>query len=137
MSFGGGGSQEVMSEINITPLCDIFVVLLIILMMTADQITAKGPEVDLPTMTDEVKNDAQVAVTMTKDKKLFVENREVSKEQLVGVLREKLANPRLQNKHVIFCGDKGLLMREVVSVMVQCHEAGSDQVSIKAPVQKE
>ena len=138
MSFGGGGNQEVMSEINITPLCDIFVVLLIILMMTASEITAKGPAVDLPEMGHEVKNDAQVAVTLRSDKSLWVDNTRVERlEDLPGVLREALANPRLQNKHVIFCGEKGLLMREVVGVMMKCHEAGSDQVSIKTTVKQE
>ena len=123
MSFGGGDGSGVMSEINITPLCDIFVVLLIIFMLTADAITAKGPKIDLPMMADEVKNDAQVSVTLDKDKKLYVNMQEVDQKDFVRVLHEKLSNPKLANKHVVFRGDKGMLMRDVMTVMVQCNEA--------------
>ena len=138
MSFGGGGNNdEVMSEINVTPLCDIFVVLLIIFMLTGEQVTAKGPDVNLPELNIEVKNDAQVSVTMNKDKQLYVFNEPVTQDTLVAVLKAKLDNPNLANKHVIFRGDRGLLMRDVVSVMMKCNEAGSDQVSIQSPFNKE
>jgi len=93
--------------------------------------------VELPVMAQEVKNDAQVSVTLSKDKKVFVNSQEVTQADLVKVLREKLDDPKLQNKHVIFCGDRGLLMKEVVTVMMMCNEAGSDQVSIKTSVKKE
>ena len=48
MSFGGGGHKEVMSEINVTPLCDIFVVLLIIFMLCLETKNQQGPAVDMP-----------------------------------------------------------------------------------------
>jgi biopolymer transport protein ExbD len=138
VSFGGdGGHDEVMCEINVTPLCDIFVVLLIIFMLTGEQVTAKGPDVNMPELPIEVKNDAQVSVTMTKDKQLYVFNEPVTQDTLVAVLKAKLANPNLPNTHVIFRGDRGLLMRDVVAVMMKCNEAGSDQVSIQSPFNKE
>ena len=158
MSFGGGGDcSGVTTEINITPLCDIFVVLLIILMMTAEAITNKGPELELPTIEQEVKNDAQVSVSLktgkTPDgkivKHLYVNMDQMAgntdderQKELVRFLSEKLKDPGLANKHVIFCGDKGLLMREVESVMMKIHEAillaGDDkpQISIKTSVEK-
>ncbi len=153
MSFGGGGSDDgVTTEINITPLCDIFVVLLIILMMTAESITNKGPEVSLPEIDQEVKNDAQVSVTMKTEKGgkyLYVNMNQVEgatdeerQKNLVKVLSAKLADPKLPNKHVIFCGDKGLLMKEVEAVMMKCHEAivaagdTKPQISIKTSVGK-
>ena len=123
MSFGGGGNDEVMSEINVTPLCDIFVVLLIIFMMTADKITAKGPEVSLPAMTDEVKNDAEVSATLLKDNTLYVNDIPVKEGEMVQVLSSELRKPVYKNKHVIVRGDKGLLMKDVVKVMMKCHEA--------------
>lgn len=135
MAFGGGGGDgEVMSEINVTPLCDIFVVLLIIFMLTAEQVTARGPDVALPEIPTEIKNDATISVTMNKDKQLWVGMEPVSPEELVPVLTKALNKPGLPNKHVIFRGDRGLLMREVVNVMMKCSEAGSDQVSIQSPV---
>ena len=153
MSFGGGGDTDgVTTEINITPLCDIFVVLLIILMMTAEAITNKGPEVDLPGIGQEVKNDAQVSITLKQErdasgrevKNLYMNmvrcegaTAEEQQNSLVRILTEKLKDPRLPNKHVIFCGDKGLLMKEVEAVMMKCHEAivaagdNKPQISIK------
>ena len=118
---GGGGDDEVMSEINVTPLCDIFVVLLIIFMMTGDKITAKGPEVSLPAMEAEVKNDAQVSVTLLKDKSLYVNNLPVTDSTIVKALSDELGKPVYKNKHVIFRGDRGLLMEDVVKVMMLCH----------------
>ncbi len=165
MSFGGGGGDSgITTEINITPLCDIFVVLLIILMMTAESITNKGPEVVLPEIEQEVKNDAQVSVTLKSEKgvkSLWVNMTEAKgstdderQRELVRLLTAKLSDPALPNKHVIFCGDKGLLMREVESVMMKIHEGimaaeashpsvlppgvkeYSPQISIKTSVQK-
>ena len=151
MSFGGGGGDGVTTEINVTPLCDIFVVLLIILMMAAEAITNKGPEVDLAEIDKEVKNDAQVSVTLKKEKDASgVDGRSLymnmvrakDEKDLVRILTEKLRDPKLPNKHVIFCADKGLLMRDVEFIMMQIHQAIVDagdpapQISIKTAVAK-
>ena len=137
MSFGGGGNDEVMSEINVTPLCDIFVVLLIIFMITGEAVTAKGPEVDVPESSFEMKNDAILCVSMKKDKTYWVGLEQVQRGELQKKVAEELLKPNLANKNVIFKGDKGLLMRDVVAVMMECSNAGAEQVAIMSPYNPE
>ena len=137
MSFGGGGNDEVMSEINVTPLCDIFVVLLIIFMITGEAVTAKGPEVDVPESSFEMKNDAILCVSMKKDKTYWVGLEQVQRGELQKKVAEELLKPNLANKNVIFKGDKGLLMRDVVAVMMECSYAGAEQVAIMSPYNPE
>ena len=65
------GADRISTGINVTPLCDIFVVLLIILMMSHDEANALGPAIDLPQRilpaqtTDPDQDD--VTLTITKD----------------------------------------------------------------------
>ena len=73
MSFGGGGDGSgISTEINVTPLCDIFVVLLIILMMAHDEANQIGPAIDLPVRFDTPPEDKtpendNVTLTITRD----------------------------------------------------------------------
>src|SRR5947208_3052328 len=75
---GVGTGDEIVSQINITPLTDIFVVLLIIFMVTAEHIVQAGPKVDLP-LTYRVSQVAfETTVTITPDRRYFVDGKDVS-----------------------------------------------------------
>ena len=73
-----GGRDEVMSEINITPLTDIFLVLLIIFMVTSVAMVQSGATIDLPRVQETESEPRQIIVTVTPQKEIFVNNQPVA-----------------------------------------------------------
>ncbi len=124
-SVGGGrGRRRIMSEINVTPLTDVFLVLLIIFMITTSAMM-KPADVQLPESAQEEEETQGVMVTMTPSREIFVNDRPVAPDDatLVSVLRDSLA--RAQEKVVILAGDRQVVLGEVVRVLGLAKEAGA------------
>ena len=86
------GQSGLKAEINVTPLVDVVLVLLIIFMVVTPLLT-RGRNVQLPTATTvEHERDAHDAlvVTVTADKRLFLENRQLKLDDLRGELKPRL-----------------------------------------------
>src|SRR6476659_4147103 len=94
MAMGVGPSRGVKSEINVTPLVDVVLVLLIIFMVVTPMLQ-RGKDVKLPrasTVEEEKKNAADpIVVSVTTDKHMFIESEEMNDEQFEQRMREKLA----------------------------------------------
>jgi biopolymer transport protein ExbD len=90
-----GGTQEGDDEItgiNVTPLVDIVLVLLIIFMVTANFIVRETVEVDLPRAANGGETvQGLVNVVMDKDAKMFFDGAEVTEPQLVDMVKAKIA----------------------------------------------
>lgn len=123
-SLGGGGRRRIMAEINVTPLTDVFLVLLIIFMITTSAMM-KPADVQLPEAAQEEEETQGVMVTMTPSRQIFVNDRPVSPDDaaLVSVLRDSLA--RAREKVVILAGDREVVLGEVVRVLGLAKEAGA------------
>jgi biopolymer transport protein ExbD len=88
MSVGGGGEGSVMAEINVTPLVDVMLVLLIIFMITAPLMSHKV-QVDLPLATAE-KNDADlktITIALTENGDIFWNDKPITREAFFAQLR--------------------------------------------------
>jgi len=123
MAMSTGGSGRVMGEINVTPMVDVMLVLLVIFMVTAPLIQ-QGVAVDLPETTApslDVQEDRMV-VTLTKDRHIFVGKTEVPYSEL----RPKLVgNLKLRkDKEVFLHADRDLPYGFVVDIMAILKEAG-------------
>ncbi len=122
----GGGSRRAMSEINVTPLVDVMLVLLIIFMVTAPLIS-QGVEVDLPQTKAQALSgdDKKLVLTLTKDKIIFIgtnADNPIPYEQLETKLR---ANEKLQaEKELYLHADRRLEYGFVVDVMGIVKRAG-------------
>ena len=83
MAFKTGGGDELNSEINVTPMVDVMLVLLIIFMVTAPLLTV-GVPVDLPKTKAEAMQDPDepMVVSVTKDGKVFLQETELALDQL-------------------------------------------------------
>ena len=129
MAIGGGSSGKGMSEINVTPLVDVMLVLMIIFMVTAPMIQ-QGVEVDLPEANAPAMpaNDETMIITVTKDKRVLVGEAEIPYDQL----REKLgANQKLrQEKEVYLHADRALSYGTVVDIMAILKEAGVENLGM-------
>ena len=115
---------HLVAEINVTPLTDVFLVLLIIFMITTS-VMVKSSDVDLPKAEADEQETKGVTVTMTPSKEIFVNDRPVSGDDasLASVLKDALA--RSQEKIVILAGDRQVVLGEVVRVLGLAKEAGA------------
>jgi biopolymer transport protein ExbD len=127
-SSGGGGGM--FWEINITPLTDIFLVLLIIFMVTASVVVESATHVNLPQAENTSPENKGVIVTYTANHELFVNSKDVPEEDLEPALAEALA--RVDAKIVIFQGDRTVLLGDMVKILDVAKDAGADQIAIAA-----
>jgi biopolymer transport protein ExbD len=123
-SLNGGGRRRIMADINITPLTDVFLVLLIIFMITTSAMM-KPEDVQLPENAEEQEETQGVLVTMTPSREIYVNDRPINGDDptVVSALRDALANSK--DKVVILAGDRQVVLGEVVRVLGLAKEAGA------------
>ena len=136
MSMNVGGSKgSVMADINVTPMADIMIVLLIIFMVITPMLQ-KGVDVKLPTAgnTKEKKDEPKtITVAVKKDSSIFLGGVRVEKQpDLVGLLKEKLEDVPEGSRIVYLKADAELAYSEVMKVMDLCREAGVEELALIA-----
>src|SRR5947209_20527164 len=101
------GRYRPLSEINVTPLVDVMLVLLIIFMVTAPLMTS-GVPVDLPkTSAQPLNSDSEpLTVSVNAEGKIFLQNEEVQLDELVAKLQESAKNNA--ERRICVRGDKGI-----------------------------
>jgi biopolymer transport protein ExbD len=122
--------EGLMAEINITPLTDIFLVLLIIFMITTSVMIESAAKVNLPKATQTVQEARGLTVTITADNKVYVNQMPVDISQLEPTLRDLLADD--PKKLVILQGDQSVILGDAVRVMDLAKRAGAQAISIAA-----
>ena len=139
MSFGGsdnGSGRRAMTDINVTPLVDVMLVLLIIFMVTAPLIQS-GVKIDLPKASAQQMEHAEekLVLTITRDKKVSLGDTEIPFDQL----EVKLAtNARLQkDKELYLHADRSLSYGQVVEIMAIAKRAGVESLGLITEPDKE
>jgi biopolymer transport protein ExbD len=127
-SPGAGGG--VFWEINITPLTDIFLVLLIIFMVTTSVTIESAAHVDLPQAENTSPENKGVIVTYTAQHELFVNAKDVPERELEPSLREALG--KVDAKIVVFQGDRKVLLGDMVRILDTAKRAGAGTIAIAA-----
>jgi len=122
-------APEVRSDINVTPLVDVCLVLLIIFMVVTP-LLQKGVNVTLPSTVDPEKmpeNEKQLEVSIKSDGNVFIGQNWVTNDNLPSTLKEVYeTNPERQ---VVVKGDKNLTYKDVRKVMRLINEAGFSSVA--------
>jgi biopolymer transport protein ExbD len=131
---GDENDSSIMAEINITPLTDIFLVLLIIFMITSSAMIESGGKVNLPKAVATKSETRGTTVTLTPKKEIYVNQKKVTEEGLELALKEALAASA--EKIVILRGDKDVLFGDTVRVMSMIKRAGASEIAIAAEVEK-
>ena len=122
--------EGLIAEINITPLTDIFLVLLIIFMITTSVMIESAAKVNLPKATQTTQEARGLTVSITADNKIYVNQMLVDPSQLEPTLRDLLADD--PKKLVILQGDESVILGEAVHVMDIAKRAGAQAISIAA-----
>ncbi|HET6148945.1 MAG TPA: ExbD/TolR family protein [Polyangia bacterium] len=129
MSGSGGGSGAMLTEINVTPLVDVMLVLLIIFMVTAPMLQT-GVDVDLPEAKAQTipDDEGKLILTVTKDKRVFLGKMQIPFEDVEKILK---GNAKLNADHELYLhADKGLYYGDVVKIMAAVKQAGVDKLGM-------
>lgn len=118
-----------MSDINVTPMVDVMLVLLVIFMITAPLMTA-GVQVDLPkTHTAPVQGqDEPISVSVDRRGHIFIQDTEITLDTLAPRLSAIAQNNR--DLRVFVRGDQGISYGQVMSVIGAVHAAGFSKVAL-------
>ncbi|QQR74217.1 MAG: biopolymer transporter ExbD [Holophagales bacterium] len=126
----GSGEAAVKSDINVTPLVDVCLVLLIIFMVVTPMLQ-KGVDVALPTTTEPEKmpeGAKQVDIAVKSDGKVFIGKDWIPNDQLEATFAEMY---RLTpEKNLVIKGDKRLQYKDVQKVMKQLNKVGFTGVGL-------
>jgi biopolymer transport protein TolR len=117
-----------MADMNVTPLVDVMLVLLIVFMVAAP-LLAVGVPVDLPKSQAKPLSDQKppIAVSLDASGKLFVDQREAAPDELLGVLAE---NPDAKDRRIHVRADKNLSYGKVIEIMGLINSAGYTKVAL-------
>ena len=133
----GGGSDGIVAEINITPLTDVFLVLLIIFMVTStalvetEKASRSGVKVSLPksqTAGPVTKRRTDPILTITKNNELFVFNKKVAPDQLEAELKRAFAE--VGSDTLLIRGDKNVYLGAAVDIMSVARRSGAAHIAI-------
>lgn len=129
MTVDDGGGDDLRADINVTPLVDVMLVLLVIFMVVTP-LLQQQLSVDLPstrTSTD-VNQTGQVHLTAGADGALRLNDQPLSREDLVPALQNLYAT---RSERTIFLeADRNLSYAAVVDLMDTCREAGIERIGI-------
>jgi biopolymer transport protein ExbD len=136
MGMAAGSNRGVKSEINVTPLVDVCLVLLIIFMVITPMLQ-RGKEVHLPKamkVDPESKSDP-VIISVTADKSMYIESDRYDEEGFLAALQKKLISD--PGKRLLLKGDQSLTFDDVRKVMALSQKAGAKSIALGVEEQKD
>jgi biopolymer transport protein ExbD/biopolymer transport protein TolR len=123
-----GRTQSSLADINVTPLVDVVLVLLIIFMVTAP-VLQSGIEVEVPhTKTVKEITEERLVITIDRQQKVFLNNDGININQIAAKLHQKIRDP--QGQSVFIRADQDVPFGAFATVMDAVKQAGITNVSI-------
>lgn len=129
--------RAVMSEINVTPMVDVMLVLLIIFMISAPLLTV-GVPIDLPqTQAKTIDQDREpLTLSVNIDGKVFLQNTEISVNELVPKLKAITEARGGADERIYVRGDRKVDYGTVMKVMGRLSEAGFRRVALVTEIEQ-
>ncbi len=123
-------SEDPITDINITPLVDVCLVLVIIFMVTAPMFSDPPIKVDLPSAhTHEGEESEKITLTLSKDGEYAIDAEKFSDPKILGeALKDKLAQS--ETKMIILRADKEALHGQLTDLMARAKDAGALSLTI-------
>lgn len=138
-SHGDEAGTDIMAEINITPLTDVFLVLLIIFMVTSSVMSQTGVDVNLPQASNATSQSQPegVIVTLLPGGDISVNNSKIAKghyDELETSLKGMFS--RTASRLVILEGDREAFLGSAIEVMDHSRRAGAEKFAIATSPEK-
>ena len=128
MAFNDNSGGDMMSEINVTPLVDVMLVLLVVFIITAPLLAPQSLKINLP-KTDSVQNDdkpQKVSLVVDAQGNIELDNMHVSDQGLAETLRSRAADPLFQLQ---IEADSAVPYGRVAELMALAQKAGVSKLS--------
>ncbi len=124
--------SEIVAEINMTPLIDVMLVLLIVFMVSSTAALESGMDIELPktALTNEKKDAEILVISLGKDGKVAVQGKSVPQEEITRKIASELKV--LKTESVILEGDTSANLGRAVELMDMAKVAGAKNFSIAA-----
>lgn len=124
--------QEIVAEINMTPLIDVMLVLLIIFMVSSTAALESGMDIELPktALTNEKKDAEILVISLGKNGNVAVQGKAVRPEEITRKIASELKT--LKTESVILEGDTAANLGRAVELMDMAKVAGAKNFSIAA-----
>jgi biopolymer transport protein ExbD/biopolymer transport protein TolR len=123
-----GRTQTSISDINVTPLVDVVLVLLIIFMVTAP-VLQSGIEVNVPhTRTVKEITEERLVISINKDQRVFLGNDPININEIAAKIRSKIRDP--QHQSIFIRADEDVPFGAFATVMDSVKQSGITNVSI-------
>ena len=124
-------SLELLSTVNVTPIIDVALVLVIILLVTAPMMSVADLPVKLPAArTRGAEDQRNVSVTLSSTGELAVDELRVTSDRLEATLAERLAEPGNANVLVVIRADSGAPYAQVRTLLHDARAAGAKRLAL-------
>lgn len=132
MSDGGDEDDAIVSDINMTPLIDIMLVLLVVFMVSSSVALESGMDIELPktSLTNDKKEAEILVISLSKDGHVAVHGKQVKTEEISRKIASSLAE--LKTDSVILEGDTSANLGKAIELMDMAKVAGAKNFSIAA-----
>jgi len=135
----GVGKGGVMSDINVTPMADVMLVLLIIFMITtpllSTGITVNLPKAKNPLDAPEADSEEAVVIAINSQGKLYWKKNAITEAELIDALVKKYAGGEI-NRTIFLKGDQAVPYGRVVQIVNSCRSAGVEKIGLMAELEK-
>jgi biopolymer transport protein ExbD len=128
MAFGNSSQDDMMSEINVTPLVDVMLVLLVVFIVTAPLLAPQSLKVNLPRTTAVSQETKKPAVRLMIDAQgqIEMDNQVISDVQLTVILKQRATDPQFQLQ---IEADKTVAYGRVAELMAIAQRSGVSKLS--------
>lgn len=124
-------SSELITRVNVTPIIDVALVLVIILLVTAPLLSVADVPVDLPqAQTREAEDERNISITLGTHGELAIDETRVASESLTELLRSRLGEEGNSSVLVVVRADSGAPYAEVRDVLEKARAAGAQRLAI-------
>ncbi|HYJ33515.1 MAG TPA: biopolymer transporter ExbD [Candidatus Binatia bacterium] len=123
--------QTLITKVNVTPIIDVALVLVIILLVTAPMLAVSDLPVNLPqAQTRESEDERNLSITLSSSGELALDETRVTKETLVAAIRDRLQQKGNDNVLVVVRADEDAPYSVVKELLADAREAGAARIAL-------
>ena len=123
--------NELGAKINVTPIIDVALVLVIILLITAPMVAVMNMEIDLPqAKTRSIEDEARLSITLGQEGELAIDDELIEPQALVSVLSKRIAEASNRDILVVVRADSKISYDRVREVIKSVKTAGAKRIAI-------